>query len=128
MSAVRQERVEKSVREAVARILQEELHDARLGFVTVTHVKMSADLKHARIFVSMLTEGPARDAALTALEASRGFIRRRAGQMLRLRFTPEIAFTLDTTIEYGARIESLIQQTHDKHEDGDEEPGPVRSS
>ena len=110
MAGPRREKVSDLVREEVARLLQAEVHDVRLGFITVTDVTMSPDLKHARVFVSMLAEGEARENAMMALKAASGFIRRRIGQTLRLRYTPQISFALDTSIEYGARIESLIQE------------------
>ncbi len=112
MSGPRREKVADLVRDEIARLIQSELHDSRLGFVTVTGVQMSGDLRHARVFVSVLQEGPAREQALEALQAARGFIRKRLGGTLRLRYTPEIAFRLDTSIEYGSRIEDLIEKTH----------------
>src|SRR5262245_43442859 len=115
MTGPRREKVSDLVREEVARLLQSEVHDSRLGFITVTEVRMSPDLKHARVFVSLLAEGRARDHAMEALAAARGFIRRRIGQTLRLRHTPDIQFTLDTSIEYGARIESLIEEARSRH-------------
>jgi len=111
MTGPRREKVSDLVREEVARLLQVEMHDTRLGFITVTEVRMSSDLKHARVYVSLLSEGPAREQALQALTAARGFIRRRLGQTLRLRYTPEITFAVDASLEYGARIDSLIEQT-----------------
>jgi ribosome-binding factor A len=111
MPGARQEKVSDLVRDEVARLIQTEMHDTRLGFVTVTGVSLSRDLKHARVFVSMLQEGPERDQSMEALVAARGFIRKRLGRTLRLRYTPEIAFHLDTSIEYGSHIESLIEKT-----------------
>ena len=120
MPGPRHEMVSDLVRDEVARLIQTELHDTRLGFVTVTGVSMSGDLKHARVFVSMLQEGQAREQAMEALKAARGFIRRRLGQTLRLRYTPEIAFRLDTSIEYGSHIEELIEKTRAR-DPGDQE-------
>jgi ribosome-binding factor A len=117
---VRREKVSELVLGEVARLLQFEVQDSRLGFVTVTGVEMSSDLKHARVFVSLLAEGEARDEALVALRAARGFIRRRLGQTLRLRYTPEIVFILDTSIEYGAKIEKLIERTHQRDPEPDD--------
>lgn len=107
----RRERVSDLVQVEIARILHSGVKDLRVGFVTVTGVRMSADLKHARVFVSILEEGDARTRALEALQAARGFIRGRLGKNLRLRYTPEINFSLDTSIEYGARIEKLLEET-----------------
>jgi ribosome-binding factor A len=112
MAGQRREKVSDLIQQEVARLLQTEMHDTRLGFMTVTGVSMSNDLRHARVFVSTLAAGEAREEALAALEAARGFLRKRIGQTLRLRFTPEITFALDTSIERGARIERLIDDLH----------------
>ena len=122
MAGPRRDKVSDLVRGEVARLLQMEVHDVRLGFVTVTDVRMSADLKHARVFVSLMSTGEARQHALEALDAARSFIRRRLGQTLRLRYTPEIVFTLDTSIEYGARIDTLIEQTRSQTPDATASP------
>ena len=111
MPGPRREKVSDLIRHEVARLLQTEVHDARLGFVTVTEVRMSPDLKHARVFVSILEEGEKRDEAMTGLRAAAGFIRHRLGRNLRLRYTPAIDFSLDSTMEYGARIDRLIEST-----------------
>ena len=112
MSGPRREKVSDLVRDEVARLIHSELHDVRIGFITVTGVSMSNDLKHARVFVSILQTGEAREQAMEALSDARGFIRRRVGQTLRLRYTPDISFRIDTSIEYGAKIEELIEKTH----------------
>lgn len=112
MNGPRREKISDLVRDEVARLIHSELHDVRIGFITVTGVSMGGDLKHARVFVSMLQEGTAREEAMDALGAARGFIRRRIGQTLRLRYTPEISFAIDPSIEYGAKIEELIEKTH----------------
>src|SRR5688572_20803429 len=112
MAGPRREKVSDLIQQEIARLLQTEMHDPRLGFVTVTGVSMSNDLRHARVFVSTLEAGEAREEALAALEAARGFLRKRIGQTLRLRFTPELAFMLDTSIERGARIEQLLDDLH----------------
>jgi len=123
MTSSRKERVAESVREAVASILQEEVSAARTGFVTVTHARISADLRHARIFVSVLADAEQRAATLEALTAATRFVRRRVGQMLRLRYTPEIVFELDETIEHSARIETILNRLHDgKDPEGSGEP------
>ncbi|HET6373783.1 MAG TPA: 30S ribosome-binding factor RbfA [Candidatus Polarisedimenticolia bacterium] len=108
MSSPRRDRVSDAVQAEVARLLQVEARDTRLGFITVTGVRMSSDLRHARVFVSFLAEGEEREKALQALGSLRGFIRKRLGQTLRLRYTPEIIFTLDDSAERGSHIDELI--------------------
>jgi ribosome-binding factor A len=120
MSGTRKERVSDLIQQEVARLLQMEVHDARLGFLTVTGVEMTRDLRHARVFFSTLAAGDAREEALHALVAARGFLRRRLGQTLRLRFTPELTFSFDDSIERGARIEHLLENIQTpKDDDGD---------
>jgi len=112
MTSTRQEKVADLVQAEIARLLRAEVRDVRLGFVTVTGVKMSSDLRHARVFVSVMAQGEAHEATMAALRSAQGFLRSRLGRTLRLRHTPEIAFSLDSSIEYGARIERLIEETH----------------
>lgn len=114
----RAEKVADLVQREIARLLQFEVHDARLGFVTVTEVRMSGDLRHARVFVSSLAGAEAHERILGALEDARGFVRRRLAQTLQLKRTPEIRFEIDTSLEYGSRIEELIRSTH-KDEEAD---------
>ncbi len=110
MTGLRKERVSDLIQEEVARLLQTSMHDLRLKLVTVTGVSMTNDLRHARIYVSMLAEGAERDDTMAELDAARGFIRRRLSQALNLRYTPELTFTYDTSIEQGARIERLLDE------------------
>ncbi len=123
MTGSRMDRVSDAVLHEVARLLQQEVHDSRLGFATVTGVKMASDLRHARIYVSLLAEGEARQQAMEALHGARGFIRKRLGQGLRLRCTPEIEFVLDTSSEQGAHIERLIHEGLSRQEGGDDGTG-----
>ncbi|MGH9868381.1 MAG: 30S ribosome-binding factor RbfA [Candidatus Polarisedimenticolia bacterium] len=116
-SGPRKERVSDLIQEEVARLLQTSMHDARLKFVTVTAVSMTSDLRHARIHVSTLAEGEAREETMRALESARGFIRKRLAGTLQLRFTPDIVFEFDTSIERGARIEKLLEEIHPPEDD-----------
>ncbi len=110
MSGARKERISDAVQAEVARLLQFEVQDSRLGFVTVTGVEMTGDLRRARVFISLLGDDSRRDQSLDALEAARGFLRKRIGQTLRLKYTPELVFSLDTSIEQGAKIEKLLRE------------------
>jgi len=127
MSGPRRDKVSDLIKHEVARLLQTDVHDARLGFITVTEVRMSPDLKHARVFVSVLEQGQKREEAMAGLRAAAGFIRRQLGRNLRLRYTPALVFTLDTTMEYGARIERLLESTRPPSDAGDEPDGEEES-
>jgi ribosome-binding factor A len=109
--SIRPERVAELVKREVADILESDLRDPRLaGMVSVTDVEVTSDLSFARVFVSLLETGAARDRALQALESAAGFVRRRLAPRLGLREVPEIRFLLDTSIERGARVEELLRR------------------
>lgn len=103
-------RVGELVREEISRLLPE-LRDPRIGLVTVTAVDMSPDLKHGRVYVSVLGGNEERTKTLTGLNRAASHIRHEIGARLRLRNTPELNFVYDESIAYGARIEELLEQT-----------------
>lgn len=108
----RHERVAEEIHHEVGAMLAGELKDPRLsGIVTVTEVRVSPDLKQARIFVSVLGNEDEQALAMKALEAAAGFIRRELFERLQMRRTPDLHFSLDRSEEYCERIETLLKQT-----------------
>ncbi|HEX2104160.1 MAG TPA: 30S ribosome-binding factor RbfA [Solirubrobacteraceae bacterium] len=103
-------RVDEAMRQVLGDALAQELKDPRVGFVTVTDVKTSPDLRHARVYVSVLGDAPAREATLTGLRSAHGFLQGRIAGELRLKRTPELRFELDDTAERAARLERLIDE------------------
>lgn len=101
-------RVDEAVREVLAEALAGDLLDPRLGFVTVTEVQTSADLRHARVFVSVLGSEEEREQTLTALASGAGLMQARIGRELRLKRTPTLTFQLDETADRAERIDELI--------------------
>ena len=108
MITARVSRVTQAIKEGVARILQHELKDPRIGFVTVTDVKLTADLEHATIYFSLLEGHGTLEETQAGLKSAQGFIRKLLGERLRIRITPEIIFRLDTTIAESIRISKII--------------------
>ena len=101
------------VNEAVREVLSEaigELKDPRIGFVTVTGVKTSRDLRHATVYVSVLGSERARNATLDGLGSSRGMLQSRLNRELRLKRTPQLAFEYDPTVAEGVRLTKLIDE------------------
>ena len=101
------------VNEAVREVLSEgigELKDPRIGFVTVTGVETSSDLRHATVFVSVLGSKRARDATLRGLDSSRGILQGRVNRELRMKRTPQLVFEYDPTVEQGVRLSKLIDE------------------
>jgi ribosome-binding factor A len=105
-------RVDEAVREVVAATVVE-LVDPRLGFVTVTGVETSADLRSAKVFVSVLGDSTERDDTLEALRSSRGVIQARIASEMRMKRTPTLTFHYDDTIEKGVRISHLLDEGED---------------
>ncbi|HKG92656.1 MAG TPA: 30S ribosome-binding factor RbfA [Gemmatimonadaceae bacterium] len=107
----RSDRVGEAIREEIATFLAEGVKDPRVvGMVTVTGVELTRDLRHARVFVSVLGSEEEKRATFEGLEAVAGHLRGRIGRALRLRLAPEIAFRADESIARAARIETLLNQ------------------
>jgi ribosome-binding factor A len=108
MSAERMRRVDEAVREVLSDVITHELKDPRVGFVTVTDVKTSPDLSHARVYVSVLGDAEAVAASLEGLQSAHGFLQGRVGSELRLKHTPTLRFFHDDTAERAQRLERLL--------------------
>jgi ribosome-binding factor A len=110
MTAERMRRVGEAMRELLSDVLSHELKDPRVGFVTVTDVKTSPDLRHARVYVSVLGDADAVAASLEGLESAHGFLQGRIGSELRLKNTPALQFVHDDTAERAQRLEQLMEE------------------
>jgi ribosome-binding factor A len=102
-------RVNEAVREVVSEGVGE-LKDPRIGFVTVTGVETSPDLRHARVFVSVLGSEVKRKRTLDGLAAAHGVLQARLARELRMKRTPQLAFEYDPTVERGVRMTQLIDE------------------
>ena len=110
MAGQRMRRVDEAVREVLSEALgHRDLKDPRIGFVTVTDVKTSADLRHARVFVSVLGSEEEREATLEGLRSSHGVIQSRIAAETRMKRTPTLSFHYDPTAESGMRISQLLE-------------------
>ncbi len=113
----RRHRVADHLREQLATLLRQGVRDPRVGFVTVTHVSVTADLAYAVIHVSVLGDEDAKAAAMAGLESAKGFLRSQVARAATLRITPELRFELDRSLEHAARIDELLAQTKRNGED-----------
>ena len=105
----RMRRVNAAVREVLAEAVGE-LRDPRIGFVTVTDVKTSPDLRHAVVYVSVLGSESRREKTLAGLDAAHGVLQARIAHELRLKRTPQLAFEYDESVERGVRMSHLIDE------------------
>lgn len=103
-------RLRELFKQETSAILQRQMKDPRIGFVSVTDVELSGDLRLAKIFVSVLGDAEAKVRTMEGLESAQGFIRTELARRIRLRHIPQVLFRLDESIERGARVERLLRE------------------
>jgi ribosome-binding factor A len=108
----RPERVADQIRGELATLISREVHDPGIGFVTLTHVRISPDLQTARVFYTALGDDKTRAASGRALERAAPFLRRQIGARLRLRRAPDLTFVYDESIAGQDRIEQILNELH----------------
>ena len=116
MTTHRSERIADLVRHVLAGLLLKAVRDPRVGFVTVTDVKVSTDLKLARVFVSTLGDPTAREASVAALNHAAPFLKRALAKEVELRYIPDLRFFEDAAMEQGFRVETLLEEIRQDHE------------
>jgi ribosome-binding factor A len=118
----RSERVAESIREEVTTFLAEDAKDPRIvGLVTVTGVDVTRDLRHAKVFVSIMGSDSERQATLEGLESAAGHLRSRIGRALRLRVAPEVTFRYDESVARAAKIQALLAELREPPPSGDDD-------
>ena len=103
-------RLAEAIKKEVSDLLREEIKDPRIGFVSITAVRVSKDLRYADIYASIYGEPEEQKAAMAALVNAKGFVRSEIGRRIRLRHTPEINFKQDQSIEQGVHLVRLIDE------------------
>lgn len=107
----RTSRVADEIQSAIAELLLREIKDPRVGMVTLTGVRVSTDLRHAKVFFSVLGDDARRERALAGLKSATGFIRARVARRLQLRAAPEIVFAFDPSLEQVDRVARLLNES-----------------
>jgi ribosome-binding factor A len=110
MPTRRQQQVADAIQKEVSVLIQRELKDPRLGFITVTRAEVSPDLHHARVFVSILGTPEEQAASMKALESAAGFLRHELGNRLTMRYIPALQFRADLSIAHSDRIARLLTE------------------
>jgi len=111
----RMDKVNQLIKREVGKIVQMELQDPRIEFVTITNVDVSRDLRHARISFSVLGDEKQAERALRGLDNASRYIRKVIGQRITIRYTPEIQFVLDNSIRHSANIEKTFEEIHNEN-------------
>jgi ribosome-binding factor A len=103
-------RIADVIQQELAELIRKELKDPRLGFVSIVKTEVSADIRHAKIYASVMGDAQQAKDSLKALQSAAGFLRNEVGKVLQIRFTPELHFVLDDSIAHGSRIAQLLVQ------------------
>jgi len=104
-------------------MLVKSIKDPRIGFVTITKVMVSEDCRFAKIYFSVAGTEAERENSMRGLDSAKGYVRKELGRRIRLRYTPEIMFQFDPSIEYAIHMGELIQSLHQEKESKEDEEG-----
>lgn len=115
MAKIRVGRVGEQIKKELSQIIQSELKDPRIGFITVTGVDVTNDFSQAKVYLSVLGSDEQKEETLKALTRSTGFIRSELGKRIRMRKIPELLFKFDESIDYGSKIQGLLQQINQEN-------------
>lgn len=121
---IRADKVQRQLKKEISRILQEELKDPRIGFVTVTRIELTGDLRYAKVYFSIFGDEENQKAGEEGIQRATGYIRKLIGERLPLRYVPELSFRLDRSAEYSINLEKTFERLkneHKSHKDGDKE-------
>lgn len=117
----RSEKVAEAIHELVSALLIKGLKDPRIGFVTITGVKLTDDLHLATVYFTVIGSDEEKKATVQGLNSARGFIRKEMGKSLHMRYLPDLIFRYDESVDYGSRIESILKEISAKEKDDDRE-------
>ncbi|MDE0637305.1 MAG: 30S ribosome-binding factor RbfA [Candidatus Poribacteria bacterium] len=106
----RQDRVSALIQRELSEVIQRVVKDPRVAFCTVTHVEVSADLKYVNVKVSVIGDSEQKEASLIGLKSATGFIRREISRRLALRYSPELRFSLDDSVDHILKIDGLLKE------------------
>ena len=108
----RSQRIQELVHEEISKLIQHGLKDPRIGFATITKVDLSDNLKHARIYVSIMGSEEEKNATLLGLRSAKGFIRNALGKNLHLKYIPELDFRRDESADHVEKISKILNELH----------------
>lgn len=123
MSTQRPGRVQEAIRQEVSRIVQNEIKDPRLGFLTITKVDLTNDLRYARIYFSTLGDTKEKMLALKGLNSAKGYIKGLLSDRVKLRITPDISFMIDESLEHTRQIYDILDKLKKERKDAKGDSG-----
>ena len=114
---IRSDRVEGQLKKEISKILQEDIKDPRIGFVTITRIDLTKNLRYARVYFSILGEDKDKKLALKGLNNAKGYIKGLVADRVKLRYMPEIAFAIDESLEHTQHIYDILNQIKKERSD-----------
>lgn len=121
MSSTRNARIAEEIRKEISDIISNKLKDPRVsGMISITKTSLTKDMRYAKVYISVLGNDEDKNQVLAGLRNASGFIRKEIGQRIKIRYTPEIIFEIDNSIEYGMRISNILKEISKKEEIKDE--------
>ena len=117
----RSDKVADLVQKEISEMLLRSIKDPRIGFVTVTRVKVSGDCRSARVYFSIVGSEEERNRSMEGLNSAKGFLRKELGRRVSLRYTPDLIFQFDPSIEYAIHMEEVFQHLREEREKGEDE-------
>ena len=118
---IRPERIASEMREIISTIIVEEIKDPRIGFITITRIEVTPDIRNAKVYFSCLGDKKEKDYATEGLNSASGYIRKNLGEKMRFKFVPELLFRLDESSEYSIHLNEIFDKIH-KEKDNKNEP------
>lgn len=108
MGQLRVEKIQEFIKQEISKLILNDLKDPRIGFATVTQVEVTADLRHAKVYISLMGSDEQKVATWEGLRSSLGFLRSEIGKRIRLKFTPDLSLHIDESLDYSSRIQELL--------------------
>ncbi len=119
MSSIRLHKINELLRREISDIIHSEVEDPKVGFVTITNVDVTKDLKYATVRISVLGKDKKKQSTINCLNNAAGFIQHILSTRIRLRSMPKVIFKLDTTIDHSLRVQQLLEEIHNKQKSDD---------
>lgn len=119
--SIRQRKIADQIKKSISQIIDRKIKDPRKGFITITQVKVTRDLRIANIYFTCLGDEEQRRKSLQALESANKFIRNELAPQMKLRFMPELRFFYDETLDYAQHVDDLLKQIHSANKENREE-------
>ena len=117
---IRQRKIADQIKKYLSQLIDRRVKDPRKGFITLTHVKITGDLRIATVYYTCLGDQEERKNSHEALESAKNFLRNELSPLLKMRFTPELRFFYDESLEYSEHINELIKKIHQRDEEKDQ--------